>query len=77
MFPNTHPDLARQLAEERIGRLRADAEAYRRALPFLTRRRSARSVTPTATPSRVVPTPAPRVATAAQTSETAGTDRAA
>ena len=55
MFPLTHPDLARQLAEERIGRLRAEAESYRRAAPFLARRRSARSVAPVATPSRVVP----------------------
>jgi hypothetical protein len=59
MFPITHPDLVRQLVDERIARLRAEAGAARRARGFLAKRRPARLGAPGGGSGRVVPAPAP------------------
>jgi hypothetical protein len=55
MFQTAHPDISGQLATERAAELRADADRYRRAKPFLARWRPARFVEPAADRSRVVP----------------------
>ena len=68
MFPNAHPDLMGQLANERAARLRAEADNDRKARAFLAEWRPARFVEPACDPSRVVPAPAPAPAS---------TDRAA
>jgi hypothetical protein len=69
MFPVAHPDVMGQLASDRAASLRADAERYRLARPFLARWRQARIVEPSADLSRQVP-PEPQVAAS-------NTDRAA
>jgi hypothetical protein len=61
MFPVAHPDVMGQLANDRVASLRADAERYRLARPFLARWRQARIVEPSADLSRTVPS-APHVA---------------
>jgi hypothetical protein len=55
MFPNAHPDIMGQLANQRAADLRADAERFRRARPFLAGWRKARFVEPVADLSRVSP----------------------
>jgi hypothetical protein len=55
MFPNAHPDIMGQLANQRAAALRADAERLRRGRPFLAGWRKARFVEPVADLSRVTP----------------------
>ena len=63
MFPNAHPDIMGQLANQRAAALRADAERHRRSRPFLASWRNARFVEPAADLSRVPPLPAEADAT--------------
>jgi hypothetical protein len=65
MFPTAHPDQTGTLANERIAELRAAAERYRLARPFLARWRPARFVEPDGDRSRVVPAAEPAPTSAA------------
>jgi hypothetical protein len=65
MFPTAHPDFTGQLANERAAGLRADAQRFRRARPFLARWRPARFLEPAADLSRIVPVPDAEAADAA------------
>jgi hypothetical protein len=63
MFLASHPDIMGQLASERTAEFRAAATRHRVHRPTLTGWRPARFVEPTSDLSRVVPGPAPHVAT--------------
>jgi len=63
MFLASHPDIMGQLASERAAGFRAAAARHRVQRPTLAGWRPARFVQPSADLSRVVPGPAPHVAT--------------